>query len=135
MVEQLEFTSHWMKLIRFVGQMAIVAARELAGLPTEDCLQEIEAPSAINLGAENLQTKRGTIDARSFRKELRTQTSDGVQNPSAVIVVSFRNKLPCIDSLLLPNPFLFLIEFFMHVCAAICVQTWSLSAPDLPRAS
>ena len=90
MVEQIEFTSHWMKVVRFVGQMAIVAARELAGLPTEGCLQEIEAPPAITPRVENLQTKRGTIDARSFRKELRTQTSDGVQNPSAVIVVSSR---------------------------------------------
>jgi hypothetical protein len=89
MVEQMEFTTHWMKLIRFVGGMAMVSARELAGLPTEGCLQHIEAPTAMTLAAENLQTKRGVIDQRSYRKDIRTQTSDGVQNPSAVIVVSF----------------------------------------------
>ena len=77
MGDQLEVSQHWLRMIRFVGQMAIVVARSLAGLPTEQYLQEIEAPTAITFGPEHLQTKRGLFDKKSWRKQLCTQSSAG----------------------------------------------------------
>lgn len=87
MSEHMEFVAHCSELIKFVGGMAIIAARQLAGLPIEGgCLDQLIAPPSLQTGDENLQTKRGLVDLRTFRKLIRIQTSDGVQNPSAVII-------------------------------------------------
>jgi hypothetical protein len=74
-------------MIRFVGQMAIIQARSLAGLPTDGHLAELETPTPIVLRLETLQTKRG-IDTRQYRKEFQLENSGGYQNMSAVVIVS-----------------------------------------------